>query len=102
MGRSKHPSEEIKFAFAARLRAAMETRGWTAGRTGGEACWYLGEGEKVSDAHMWHYLRGRSIPRARYLEAIAQALNVGSQELLTGIEGSDRNSVTVLDPVRPL
>jgi transcriptional regulator with XRE-family HTH domain len=76
-----YPSKEDKGAFAGKLRAAMERKGWSPSQTARAASRLLASGEQISDAHMWHYLRG-SVPRARYLEALSQALDVSSQELV--------------------
>jgi hypothetical protein len=76
-----YPAKEEKAAFAAKLRAAMERKGWSPSQTARAASRFLASGERIGDAHMWHYLRG-SVPRARYLEALSKALDVSSQELL--------------------
>jgi hypothetical protein len=90
----KYPSKEEKAAFAAKVRAAMERKGWSAGQTARAASRLLASGEQISDAHMWHYLRG-SVPRPRYLEALSQALDVSSQELLPSAHSTELSVIDI-------
>ena len=74
-----HPD---KAAFAKRLRAAIERKGWTLSETARQTSDVLGADAKFGRAHVWHYLNGRAIPRARHLDALSQALQVQPHELL--------------------
>jgi transcriptional regulator with XRE-family HTH domain len=71
-----------KVAFARRLRAAIERRGWTLSETARQTSDVLGADAKFGRAHVWHYLNARAIPRARHLDALSQALQVKPHELL--------------------
>ena len=85
---AQHPD---KAAFAKRLRAAIERKGWTLSETARQTSDLLGGDAKFGRAHVWHYLNGRAIPRARHLDALSQALQVKPHELLgsTAPSGSD-------------
>ena len=71
-----------KVAFARRLRAAIERKGWTLSETARQTSDVLGADAKFGRAHVWHYLNARAIPRARHLDALSQALQVTPHELL--------------------
>jgi transcriptional regulator with XRE-family HTH domain len=71
-----------KVAFARRLRAAIERKGWTLSETARQTSDVLGRDAKFGRAHVWHYLNARAIPRARHLDALSQALQVKPDELL--------------------
>jgi hypothetical protein len=101
------PDQGQKEEFAKRLEAAMERKGWTAGQTAREARRYLGQGEQLGDAHMWHYLHARSIPRSRYLGALSRALGISPEDLVggavRGIEDAHSTpALTVLDAQPPV
>jgi hypothetical protein len=81
----KSKKNEKKEEFAKRLRAAIESKGWTAGKAAREARRYLGPGEHLSHAHMWHYLHARSIPRSRYLSALSRALEINPEDLVRDV-----------------
>jgi transcriptional regulator with XRE-family HTH domain len=76
---AQHPD---KAAFALRLRAAIERKGWTLSETARQTSDVLGADAKFGRAHVWHYLNGRAIPRARHLDALSRALQVQPHELL--------------------
>ena len=76
---AQHPD---KAEFAKRLRAAIERKGWTLSETARQTSDVLGGDAKFGRAHVWHYLNGRAIPRARHLDALSQALQVKPHELL--------------------
>ena len=100
MSNHRTSKQETKEEFAKRLQAAIERKGWSAGRTAREARRYLSDGEHLSDAHMWHYLRARSIPRTRYLDALSRALEVSAHELVPGAAQNRAEALAVLDPGR--
>jgi transcriptional regulator with XRE-family HTH domain len=71
-----------KADFAVRLKAAIERKGWSMSETARRASGFLGKGEKFGRAHIWHYVQGRALPRARYLEALSLALEVRPDDLM--------------------
>jgi hypothetical protein len=73
-----------KADFADRLRTAIERKGWSISDTARQAAGFLDEGEKLGRAHVWHYLQGKALPRARYLEALSRALEVQPMDLVAG------------------
>ena len=72
-------------AFAERLKAAMGRKGWGLSETARHTSRVLGPDAKFGRAHVWHYLHGRAVPRARQLDALSRALDVEPDDLL----GSD-------------
>lgn len=68
--------------FAERLKAAMGRKGWGLSETARRASQVLGPGAKFGRAHVWHYLHGRAVPRARQLDALSRALDVEPDDLL--------------------
>jgi transcriptional regulator with XRE-family HTH domain len=70
------------------LRAAIERKGWTLSETARQTSDVLGGDAKFGRAHVWHYLNGRAIPRARHLDALSQALQVKPHELLGSTDPS--------------
>jgi transcriptional regulator with XRE-family HTH domain len=70
-------------AFAERLRAAMARKGWGLSETARQASQLLGPDAKFGRAHVWHYIRGRAVPRARQLDALSRALEVEAHDLLS-------------------
>ena len=76
------PQSPDKAAFARRLRAAIERKGWTLSETARQTSDVLGGDAKFGRAHVWHYLNARAIPRARHLDALSQALQIPPHELL--------------------
>jgi transcriptional regulator with XRE-family HTH domain len=91
---AQHPD---KAEFAKRLRAAIERKGWTLSETARQTSDLLGSDAKFGRAHVWHYLNGRAIPRARHLDALSQALQVKPHELL----GSSAPSGAQAEPDLP-
>ena len=71
-----------KAAFAQRLKAAMGRKGWGLSETARQASQLLGPDAKFGRAHVWHYLHGKAVPRARQLNALSKALDVGPEDLL--------------------
>jgi transcriptional regulator with XRE-family HTH domain len=76
------PQADLKANFAARLRAAIARKGWTATVVVHHVSRSLGNGNKFSRAHLCHYLHGRALPRPRYLLALSHTLGVEPRELL--------------------
>lgn len=72
-----------KAAFAERLKAAMARKGWGLSETARQASQLLGPDAKFGRAHVWHYIRGRAVPRARQLDALSRALEVEAHDLLS-------------------
>ena len=92
---------ELRRHFAQRLRAAMESKGWTQARTVQEVRHFLGEGERFGAAHMSHYLNGRAIPQMSYLRALSRALEVSEERLLGGTARKppqQNDDVVIVDP----
>src|SRR5918995_371884 len=69
-------------AFPERLKAAMARKGWGLSETARQASQVLGPDAKFGRAHVWHYLHGRAMPRARQLRALSTALELEPHELL--------------------
>ena len=86
---------EVKRQFAERLRAALKRKGWSQARTVEQARRFLDAGERLGPAHLSHYLNARAIPQMSYLRALAQALEVSEQELLSGFPDPLRNGMTI-------
>ena len=91
-------NDEVKRRFAERLRAALKRKGWSQARTVEQARRFLDAGERLGPAHLSHYLNARAIPQMSYLRALAQALEVSEQELLSGIPGGMTITVDDLPP----
>jgi len=72
----------VKSEFAARLRAAIARKGWTATEAARRVSHLLGQKDKFSRAHLWQYLNGKSLPRTRTLRALSRALDVRPEDLL--------------------
>jgi transcriptional regulator with XRE-family HTH domain len=70
-----------KVAFAERLKAAIERRGWSLTETARQTASVLGTDAKFGRANLSHYLHGRSMPRARQLLALSHALGVRPDDL---------------------
>ena len=79
--RAEHDNSR-KAAFAARLKAAMERKGWDLSETARQTASVLGADAKFSRTHVWHYLHARAMPRGRQLAALSQALEVRPDDLL--------------------
>ncbi len=73
--RAEHDNSR-KAAFAERLKAAMERKGWDLSETARQTASVLGADAKFGRAHVWHYLHAKSMPRARQLSALSHALEV--------------------------
>jgi transcriptional regulator with XRE-family HTH domain len=82
--RAEHNSSR-KAAFAARLKAAMERKGWDLSETARQTAFVLGANAKFSRSHVWHYLHARAMPRARQLAALSDALEVRPNDLLRAL-----------------
>jgi transcriptional regulator with XRE-family HTH domain len=108
--RAEHDNSR-KAAFAERLKAAMERKGWDLSETARQTASVLGGDAKFGRAHVWQYLHARVIPRARQLFALSHALEVSPNDLLprgcpsrvevipgtpTGIHALDHGDGTVL------
>jgi transcriptional regulator with XRE-family HTH domain len=70
-----------KAAFAERLKAAIERRGWSLTETARQTASVLGTDATFGRANLSHYLHGRSMPRARQLLALSHALGVRPDDL---------------------
>jgi len=81
----------LKADFADRLRTAIERKGWTMSETARRASHFLNDGDKFGRAHVWHYVQGKALPRAKYLEALSQALDVRPDELMPAEIGADHS-----------
>jgi transcriptional regulator with XRE-family HTH domain len=73
-----------KAAFAERLKAAIERRGWSLTETARHTASVLGTDAKFGRGNLSHYLHGRAMPRARHLAALSHALGVSPDDLLPG------------------
>jgi transcriptional regulator with XRE-family HTH domain len=73
-----------KAAFAERLKAAIERRGWSLTETARHTASVLGADAKFGRGNLSHYLHGRAMPRARHLAALSHALGVRPDDLLPG------------------
>ena len=100
-----------KAAFAERLKAAIERRGWSLTETARHTASVLGADAKFGRGNLSHYLHGRAMPRARHLAALSHALGVRPDDLwpggapsrveiipgpATGIHAQDQGDGTVL------
>ena len=65
-------------AFAIRLLAAMERKGWTQAETARQVAKRLPPGHRFDRAHVNHYVRGRATPRGERLKALTAALGLAS------------------------
>jgi len=81
MAKRLHVSSSARAAFPQRLRSIMSERGLTVAETARLASAHMPEGQGLSRATLRHYLRGRSLPRQRYLHALALALGVEPSHL---------------------
>ena len=82
VGEHEERQSASKAEFAERLRVAMERKGWTVADTARQVSRLLGEQDKFGSSHLSHYLSGRAVPRARYLQALSRALDVRPEDLL--------------------
>jgi transcriptional regulator with XRE-family HTH domain len=87
--------------FADRLRTAIERKGWSISETARRAADFLDEGEKFGRAHVWHYLQGKAIPRARYLEALSRALEVQPADLIPVASSSSAAEPEAVQRLQP-
>jgi transcriptional regulator with XRE-family HTH domain len=111
VGEHEDRQSASKAEFAERLRLAMERKGWTVADTARQVSRLLGEQDKFGSSHLSHYLSGRAVPRARYLQALSRALDVRPEDLLPGRmpQGDDASHRAGLetplsgraDPARP-
>src|SRR5215212_10923621 len=92
-------SPPARAAFQDRLRALMDERGLSIAETARRASEHLPDGEELSRAALRHYLRGRSLPRMRSLDALALGLGVEKSELIGHFGDADhvRGTVRVED-----
>lgn len=74
--RGTPPAGDEGETFAEILAAAIEQKGWSQAETAREVTRHLPEGEHFSPVNLHHYLQGRSLPRAKYREALAKALDL--------------------------
>lgn len=74
--RGTPPAGDEGETFADILANAIEQKGWSQAETAREVTRYLPEGEQFSPVNLHHYLQGRSLPRAKYREALAKALDL--------------------------
>jgi transcriptional regulator with XRE-family HTH domain len=74
-----------KAAFAERLKAAMERKGWDLSETARQTAFVLGVNAKFSRSHVWQYLHARAMPRDRQLAALSNALEVRPNDLLRAL-----------------
>jgi transcriptional regulator with XRE-family HTH domain len=82
--------EAIKLEFARRLQQQMILKGWNQSELSRRASEHLPrppKGQKqgitgIGRDSFSHYLRGRSLPRPAYLEAMAKALGVRPEDLM--------------------
>ncbi len=72
----------------------MDERGLSIAATARHASEHLPEGDVLSQATLRHYLRGRSLPRMRYLDALAQGLGVKRSELIGPLADADQATGT--------
>ena len=80
----KERTSSRKAAFAERLKAAIEWRGWSLSETARRTATVLGTDAKFGRGNLSHYLHGRAMPRARHLAALSHALGVRPDDLLPG------------------
>jgi transcriptional regulator with XRE-family HTH domain len=107
----KERTSSRKAAFAERLKAAIERRGWSLTETARQTASVLGTDAKFGRGNLSHYLHGRAMPRARHLAALSHALGVRPDDLwpggapsrveiipgpATGIHAQDQGDGTVL------
>ena len=107
----KERTSNRQAAFAERLKAAIERRGWSLTETARQTASVLGTDAKFGRGNLSHYLHGRAMPRARHLAALSHALGVSPDDLLpgggpsrvevisgtpTGIHAQDQGDGTVL------
>jgi NADH:ubiquinone oxidoreductase subunit E len=67
-------------AFAERLKAAIDRRGWSLSETARQTASVLGANAKFGRGNLSHYLHGRAMPRARHLAALSHAPTICGQE----------------------
>lgn len=82
--RQRHARSPARAEFAERLRVAIERKGWTTTEAARRVSHHLGRQDKFSRAHLWQYLQGKSLPRARYLRALSRALDLRPEDLVPG------------------
>jgi transcriptional regulator with XRE-family HTH domain len=76
-------SDQQKRAFAEKLIAAMNERGWNQSELARRAtAHFKGDGEGVERAHISRYVNRITLPGPTRLEAIAKALKTTAAELL--------------------
>ena len=80
----KERTSSRKAAFAERLKAAIERRGWSLSETARRTASVLGADAKFGRSNLSHYLHGRALPRGRQLLALCHALGVRPDDLLSG------------------
>src|SRR5215212_3538845 len=92
-------SSSARAAFRDRLHSLMDECGLSLAETARRASEHLPAGEVLSRAALRHYLRGRSLPRMRYLDALALGLGVEKSELIGPLRDADplRGTVRVED-----
>lgn len=66
----------VRTAFAGRIEQAMVRKGWSISETARQASRFLSDGHRFGRAHVWHYVRGKAVPRAHHLDALVRALDL--------------------------
>ncbi|HEY8382521.1 MAG TPA: helix-turn-helix transcriptional regulator [Microvirga sp.] len=84
--------------FAELLAAAIEQKGWSQAETAREVTRHLPEGEHFSPVNLHHYLQGRSLPRAKYREALAKALDLDAPPRIVRARRRRRASPAAEEP----
>ena len=92
--------DSAEAAFAHRLRALMDDRGWSLHETARRVQAHLPEGESISRASISRYRTGRAVPRLRHLQALSLALGVPKSELMSVWEKDGGTSPTQDQPQR--
>ncbi len=76
------PKDAVKIEFARRLQATLIKKGWRQSDLARETVKYLPKGAKLGRDSISHYIRGKILPRALYLDAISKALGMPKDELV--------------------
>lgn len=86
------PPEAIRLAFARRLQASLNERGWTQSELARRVAPLLKE-SRIGRDNISKYVRGKVLPLPAALEAIAKVLEMRSQDLLPARAsvGNDEN-----------
>lgn len=71
-----HREPDAVERLAARLRDAMARKGWSISETARQASRFLSDGERLGRAHVWHYVRGKALPRPQHLKALVHVFEL--------------------------